>query len=331
MTDRSATPDPRVARDATPPGTAALLLRPFGYLAIGLVWTTIGLFVVGLYLAVAAYGLFEPPADQELWSELVASPGAVLGRLAVVAPIVVVLAGPVAWYLSCAIWPLAALSFVYAGRALRPSYRGDRLSFTSRVAPGTTLGPPVPGPVAMSLQPQRRSRLTDTLVRFSVCGWNLDLREFWPAVPAGIAWALASTAASTALPSGWRVGLVVAAVPFALGSVVALRRAWRWRFHRERVRETRRERWIAQHGDGRDLRDGPRVVRTRPQSAEHRARVEAERAASRGTQDRLSGLTSDEIGERREAVLRARREREAREARERARRGRPDGTASGAD
>ena len=107
----------------------------------------IGLFVVGLYLALAAYGLFEPPEDQ-LWAELAVSPGAVLGRLAVVAPIVVVLAGPVAWYLSCATWPLAALSFVYAGRALRPSYRGDRLSFTSHVAPGTTIGPPVPGPVA---------------------------------------------------------------------------------------------------------------------------------------------------------------------------------------
>lgn len=309
------TPDPRAAHDATPPRTAALLLRPVGYLAIGLVWTAIGLFVVGLYLAVAAYGLFEPPADQEPWAELVASPGAVLGRLAVLAPIVVVLAGPVTWYLSCAIWPLAALSFVYAGRALRPSYRGDRLSFTSHVAPGTTLGPPVPGPVAMSLQPQRRSRLTDTLVRFYACGWNLDFREFWPAVPAGIAWALASTGASTALPPGWRVGLVVAAVPFALWSVVALRRAWTWRFHRERARLAAQRR-LERHGD--QYRIDPRVVRTRPQSAEHRAAVEAERAESRVAQDRLTSLTSDEIGERREAVLRARRARRDREARERA-------------
>jgi len=306
-------PDPRTSRDATPPGTAALLLRPVGYLAIGLVWTAIGLFVVGLYLAVAAYGLFEPPADQEPWAELVASPGAVLGRLAVLAPIFVVLAGPVAWYLSCAIWPLAALSFVYAGRALRPSYRGDRLSFTSRVAPGTTLGQPVPGPVAMSLQPQRRSRLTDTLMRFYACGWNLDFREFWPAVPAGIAWALASTGASTALPSGWRVGLVVVAVPFALWSVVALRRAWTWRFHRERARLAAQRR-LERHGDR--YRIDPRVVRTRPQSAEHRAGVEAQRAEARVAQDRLTSLSSDEIGERREAVLRARRDREAREARE---------------
>lgn len=58
------------------------------------------------------------------------------------------------------------------------------------------------------------------------------------------------------------------------------------------------------------MRDGPRVVRSRPQSAEHRARVEAERAAARTEQDRLTSLTSDAIGERREAVLRARRERE---------------------
>ncbi|GED09299.1 hypothetical protein [Cellulosimicrobium cellulans] len=325
MSGPAPAPDPRTSRDATPPGTAALLLRPVGYLAIGLVWTTIGLFVVGLSVALAAYGLFEPPADQEPWAELVASPGAVLGRLAVIAPIAVVLAGPVAWYLSCAIWPLAALSFVYAGRALRPSYRGDRLSFTSHVAAGTTVGPPVPGPVAMSLQPQRRSRLTDTLVRFSACGWNPDLREFWPAVPAGIAWALASVGASTALPPGWRVGLVVAAVPFALWSVVALRRAWTWRFHRERARLAAQRR-LERHGDR--YRIDPRVVRTRPQSAEHRAAVEAERAESRVAQDRLTSLTSDEIGERREAVLRARRDREAREAREGARRDRRGGTPS---
>lgn len=325
MSGPAPAPDPRTSRDATPPGTAALLLRPVGYLAIGLVWTTIGLFVVGLSVALAAYGLFEPPADQEPWAELVASPRAVLGRLAVIAPIAVVLAGPIAWYLSCAIWPLAALSFVYAGRALRPSYRGDRLSFTSRAAPGTTVGPPVPGPVAMSLQPQRRSRLTDTLVRFSACGWNPDLREFWPAVPAGIAWALASVGASTALPPGWRVGLVVAAVPFALWSVVALRRAWTWRFHRERARLAAQRR-LERHGDR--YRIDPRVVRTRPQSAEHRAAVEAERAESRVAQDRVTSLTSDEIGERREAVLRARRDREAREAREGARRDRRGGTPS---
>jgi hypothetical protein len=310
MTDRTGTPDPRAAHDATPPGTAALLLRPLGYLAIGLVWTAIGLVVVGLYLAVAAYGLFEPPEDQEPWAELAESPGDVAGRLAVVAPIAVVLAGPVTWYLWCAIWPLAALSFVHAGRALRPSYRGDRLSFTSRVAPGTTLGPPVPGLVAMSLQPQRRSQLTDTLMRFYACGWNLDFREFWPAIPGGVAWALASTGASTALPSGWRAGLVVAAVPFALWSVVALRRAWVWRFHRERARLAAQRR-LERRGD--QYRLDPRVVRSRPQSAEHRARVDAERAESRAAQDRLTSLSSDAIGERREAVLRARRDREARE------------------
>ncbi|MGO2741221.1 MAG: hypothetical protein ACTIAP_09505, partial [Cellulosimicrobium funkei] len=71
-----------------------------------------------------------------------------------------------------------------------------------------------------------------------------------------------------------------------------------------------RERWLERHADGYVMRDGPRVVRSRPQSAEHRARVEAERAEARAAQDRLTSLTSDAIGERREAVLRARRRRE---------------------
>ncbi|WP_265521530.1 hypothetical protein [Oerskovia flava] len=300
------TPDPQAGHVATPPGRLTLLLRPFGYLVIGLVWTTIGLTVLGLYLTVAANGLLEPPEDQWPWAELATDPGPVLGRLVVATPLVVVLAGPVAWYLSCTVWPPAALSFVYVGRALRPSYRDDRLSFTSRVVSGTTLGPPVPGPVALPLQPQRRSRPAQTLLRFYACGWNPDLREFWPAVPGGVAWVLASAGASTALPAAWRAGLVVAAVPFALWSVVRLRRVWTWRFHQERVRQGRRERWIEQHGDRRNLREGPRVVRSRPQSAEHRASVEAERTEARTGVDRLTSFSSDEIGERREAVLRAR-------------------------
>lgn len=308
MTGTSAHPDPRTARDATPPGTAVLLLRPLGYLATGLVWTTIGLLVVGLYLAVAVYGLLEPPEEQEPWAELAASPGAVLGRLAVVAPVFVLLAGPVAWYLSCATWPLAALSFVHAARALRPSYRGDRLSFTSRAAPGTTLGPPLPGPVAISLQPVRRSRLTDTLVRFAACGWDPDLRELWPAVPGGVAWVLASAGASTAMPGPVRLALLAASVPLAVWSVVLLRRRWVWRFHRERARAGRRERTVAQHDgpSGVVLRDGARVVRSSPRSAAHREQVEAERARARQETEPLTALTSDAIGERRERVLRAR-------------------------
>ncbi|WP_455604608.1 hypothetical protein, partial [Cellulosimicrobium funkei] len=115
MTDETVPPDPRTARDATPPGRAVLLLRPVGYLAVGLVGTAVGLALLGLYLAPAAYGLLAPPADQEPWAELVASPGAELGRLAVVVPVAVALAGPVAGYLSCAVWTLAALAFVRAG------------------------------------------------------------------------------------------------------------------------------------------------------------------------------------------------------------------------
>ncbi|MGO3485107.1 MAG: putative sulfate exporter family transporter, partial [Cellulosimicrobium funkei] len=50
MTDETVTPDPRTARDATPPGRAALLLRPVGYLAVGLVGTAVGLALLGLMI-----------------------------------------------------------------------------------------------------------------------------------------------------------------------------------------------------------------------------------------------------------------------------------------
>src|SRR5690606_39296419 len=109
--------------------------------------------------------------------------------------------------------PLAGLAVGPAGRRAGPSSRGDRVSFTSRVVAGATLGTAVPGRVPLVLQPQRRSRLTDTLVRFAVCGWRPDRREAGAAVPAGVAWVLASAGASTALPSGGRTGRVLAAGP----------------------------------------------------------------------------------------------------------------------
>src|SRR5690606_41730483 len=158
------------------------------------------------------------------------------------------LAGPVAWYVSCAVWPLAALAFVHAGRAVRPASGGDRVAFPSALVAGATLGTAVPGRVPLVLQPQRRSRLTDTLVRFAVCGWRPDRREAGAAVRAGVAWVLASAGASTALPTGWRTGLVLTALPFAPWSVAARRRPWAWRRHGERVREARRELWDADPG-----------------------------------------------------------------------------------
>lgn|GEM_PF-1653935 len=294
------------SEDARPAGrlpAGRLVMRPVGYLAVGLVWLALALGLLGLWVAPAVHGLVAPPADQEPWATLAASPGDALGRLAVLAPFAVVLAGPVAWYLSCATWPLAALSLVHAGRAVDPASWHEPLSYADRVAAGATTGPPVPGRLPLPLQPVRRSRVTDTLVRFAASGWSPDPRAFGAALPAGVAWALASAGASTALAGPVRVALVAAAVACAARSVVLLRRRWDWRFHRERARLTARRR-LERHGER--YRLDPRVVRQRPRSAQHRARVDAEREAARSGAEPLTALTSDAIGERRERALRAR-------------------------
>ncbi|WP_435737436.1 hypothetical protein V5D56_02230 [Cellulosimicrobium sp. PMB13] len=289
--------------DARPLGAARLVLRPLGYLTIGLVWTTIALVPLALYLSPVVVAVFAPV--QPLAEMLRQDPDPVIGTL-IVSPVAMVLAGPVFWYVSCATWPLAALSFVYAGRSLRPSFRAEPLSFTDYAAPGTTLGPPTSGSVALSLQPVRASRLTTTLMRFYACGWQPLFREFGPAFPAGVGWALLSVVIIPLLPTAPRAVLAVVALALYAWSVVLLRRRWVWRFHRERARAGRREREVVDGESGAVLRDGPRVVRSSPQSAAHREQVEAERAAARQETEPLTALTSDAIGERRERALRAR-------------------------
>jgi hypothetical protein len=292
--------------DVRPPGTARLLLRPLGYLAIGCVWLAIGLFLLGAYAGLGVAQVLWGADVGPIW-EIDGEPMA-WGAAALVVVLLAPIAGPAAWYLGCASWPLAALSSVYVLRAVRPSYRGEELSFTSYAAPGTTLGPPTATNVSLSLQPVRRSGVTDVLMRFYVCGWQPDVRDVAATLPAGFGWAAATVAASPFLAPGVRALLVAVALVLYGATAVLLRRRWVWRFHRERPRPGRRERTVAQFdgSGGPVLRDGPRVVRSRPQSAAHREHVEVERARARQETEPLTALTSDAIGERRERALRAR-------------------------
>ncbi|WP_069385727.1 hypothetical protein [Cellulosimicrobium cellulans] len=267
----------RAPRDATPPGTVRLVLRPFGYLAIGLVWLAIALLLLGLYVALGVHSVSEPVEDQTPWWEFRDTVGASLGVAVGLLPFVTLLAGPVAWYMACATWPLAALSFVHVGRSLRPAFRGEPLSRTTYAMPGTTLGPPTPGPVALSLIPVRESRLTTVLLRFYACGWQPADRDFVAALPAGLAWAPATAAVSPLLATPVRAALAGVALALYAWSAVLLREAWLRRFHPGRARRT-----------------------------PGRRRADAERARARTEAEPLTALTSDAIGERREAVLRAR-------------------------
>jgi hypothetical protein len=108
------------------------------------------------------------------------SVGGFLVLVLLVAPIMVIIGGPVLlWWLPNCTWPLAALSFLYVVRSLNPAYRGEKLSFTAQGARGSTLGPPTVSTVALSLQPVRTSVLARFLMRFYAAGWQLDGRSFF--------------------------------------------------------------------------------------------------------------------------------------------------------
>ncbi|MGF0115706.1 hypothetical protein ACQFYA_05160 [Promicromonospora sp. Marseille-Q5078] len=223
-----------------PPGAGARVLRPFGYLLIGLVWTALALVIFGLgpgiLVFVAVDGTMELGG---IWADLVAQPSEMVAFLLVI-PILVVLWGPgVLWYLPSASWPLAALSFVYLGRSLNPRFAGERLSRTTRVGRGRTIGLPTVGGVALSLQPVRESAVTRFLMRFYVSGWLPDGHMFLAMLPAGAGWLLALVGLARDVPSGARVVLLVAALALVVWSVVLARRAWRRRFDGEQATKER--------------------------------------------------------------------------------------------
>jgi len=213
------------------PSAAAVALRPFGYLAVALTWTVLGLVVLalgpGILVLVALDGTVELGG---VWAGLVAQPSELVA-FALVVPIVVVLWGPgVLWYLPAASWPLAALSFVYVVRSLRPGFRRERLSRTTWAGRGQTIGLPTLGRVALSLQPVRESVVTRFLMRFYVSGWMPDGRMFVAMLPAGLGWLLALVGLARDVPTGARVMLLAGALALAAWSVVLGRRAWRRRF-----------------------------------------------------------------------------------------------------
>ncbi|MFV2145627.1 hypothetical protein [Isoptericola sp. G70] len=213
------------------PGRAARALRPMGYLVVGLVWTVLSLVVLGLGPGILVYVAMDGTMELGgVWEGIATDPSEGVA-FALAIPLLVVLWGPgVLWYLPAVSWPLAALSFVYVGRSLRPGHAGEPLSRTQRVGRGRTIGLPTVGGVALSLQPVRESRLTRLLMRFYVSGWLPDGRMFLAMLPAGLGWFLALVGLARDVPSVASVVLLLAAAGLALWSVVLGRRAWVRRF-----------------------------------------------------------------------------------------------------
>lgn len=168
---------------ATAPNPVAVVLRPFGYLLIGLVWTALVVVVVGISGALL-FGFASTGGGEAPWSDL-----DVPGWFAVccIGLLWVVLVGFLEVLLPLATAPLAVLSFTYVVRALRPAFREQRLSYT--VQGRETIGPvTVSGTVAMSLLPVQRSRWTDFWMRLYAAGWSGGGGRVWVAsMPWGLA------------------------------------------------------------------------------------------------------------------------------------------------
>ena len=213
------------------PGSWALALRPAGYLLVGTVWTAIWLAAVLLLVgSVPFLALVDSETLVSGVGQRLSNPLEAIGLLVIAVPILALAIGPGSWHVLTASWPLAVLSFTYLTRALKPSYAREKLSFTSRASWGSTFGPPTVTGVALSLQPVRRSRFTDAVMRFYVAGWTVDGRMVLAMLPAGLAWPCAIAALIPTLSGTVRLVAAVLTVVLLAMSCVRGVRAFRNRF-----------------------------------------------------------------------------------------------------
>lgn len=218
----------RSTNDGEQPGPAGLALRPFGYLLIGLVWLTIWLFAVGLLVGSVGFLAYDDPESLRTGGQ--GGDTVPVGQaitLFVGAIFVATIIGPGGWHILTASWPLAVLSFVYVVRSLRPSYAGEKLSFTAYGFRGSTFGPPTAGDIALSLQPVRPSRFTDGVMRFYIAGWGWNGRLLLAMLPAGLAWSTAIGALMPGIPDVAHVIFWVLTGALLLASLVLGVRAFR--------------------------------------------------------------------------------------------------------
>jgi hypothetical protein len=233
--------DPRRStRDGARPGAGALALRPLGYLLLGFVWLTIWVVALLIPVGSAAYVLTDEAVVEGLRDRF-SNPADTIGMLAIVVPVMTLVMGPGAiWHLPTASWPLMVLSFAYVGRSLRATYAREKLSFTAHAPRGSTFGPPTVGDVAMSLQPVRRTRFTDAVMRFYVAGWTFDGAMFLAMLPAGLAWCTVIAGLFPGLSTAARAAFLVLTAGLVLTSVILGVRAFRRRFARSPAASPRR-------------------------------------------------------------------------------------------
>lgn len=224
------------------PSPTALVLRPVGYLLMTVLWMAIAVFpfVLGYGLIPSAYVMshlfaaWEPAEAQHLywWEELL---GMDPEHRASTIPTMVLMMGPVLGLgflgmIAFALYPMILLYGLAFLRSLNLRYRGDRLTYTTYAARGSTFGPVTTTGVALSAIPTYETRFTRLVMRFYWYGWQPSGRMIVGMMPAGMGLLLGVLAVDLLTPAPLRVASAVGAVALAAVSVVIVRRDWRRRY-----------------------------------------------------------------------------------------------------
>ncbi|WP_159793581.1 hypothetical protein [Puerhibacterium puerhi] len=206
-------PDAPEARRPTP---TALVLRPVGYLLMTVLWMAIAVFpfVLGYGLVPSAYVMshlfaaWEPVEAQHLywWEELLGMDPehrttSIVGMVVMMGPLLGLgFLGMIAF----AIYPMILLYGLAFFRSLNPRYSGDRLTYTTYAAPGSTFGPPTTS-VALSAIPTYETRFTRLVMRFYWYRWQPSGRMILGMMPAGMGLLLGVLAVDLLTPAPGRL------------------------------------------------------------------------------------------------------------------------------
>lgn len=154
------------------PGRTAVILRPIGYLLIAVVWVVLFAAVLGVTVIALPAALHDSTAH----GGLQAYPGfhrddTWVAFIAI--PMVMAVLGTISYLLILASLGNMLAALTLAARALRPSFRHEKLSISIRAAGGEAIGPASTAAtgVSLSLLPVRLTRWTKIVMIVQFNGW----------------------------------------------------------------------------------------------------------------------------------------------------------------
>lgn len=173
--------------DSKKPSRLSLILRPFGYLSMSIIWlaiAAIGVFLAAYYGAGVTEGYTAPLGEMPGFDGITFFE--MVGAVLIVLPVMATIVGLIFSFIVMGSLPLSVLSMLFFFRSLMPKYASEKLSYT--IGSKNTYRPPtISEDVALSLMPVKETKFTDQVVGVYMAAWNINGKVFLGSFIIGVA------------------------------------------------------------------------------------------------------------------------------------------------